>query len=72
MPRLDLRRQVPVCGRDDPNVNPDAPVGTHPLHIAVPEGAKKLWLERQRKLPNLVEEERSPAGDSRPHRDRVS
>src|SRR4029077_5099262 len=55
--RVNGLLQVPVCAGVPPPAHPDRGGPADPLELALLEDAKQLWLQLQRQVPDLVQEE---------------
>src|SRR6266853_121473 len=64
--RLNGLLQVPVCCGDHPHVYPNRVGAADPLELALLEDAEELWLQFQRQIPDLVQEERAPVSELEP------
>ena len=60
--RVDELLQVPVCGRDDPDVHLDWDVSSDPLERLVLQDAEKLCLQGGIQVPHFVQKDRPPVG----------
>src|SRR5690606_29970349 len=59
-PGRDLSTQVPMGRRDDPHVDGDLLLPTHPREGPLLKDAQQMDLHARRDLAQLVEEERAP------------
>src|SRR6185436_16005131 len=55
---VHLRLEVAVGGRNHANVDRDSLIAADAFHLAAFERAQQLWLKLERKLADLVEEDR--------------
>ena len=62
-PGLDLLAEVPVGGRDDPDVDANRPRRAEALELAVLQHAEQLRLRFRRQLADFVEEDRPAVGE---------
>jgi hypothetical protein len=60
--RLDGGLQIPVRGRNDPNINLEGLRAPNPFKLLFLQNAQKLDLHGGSNLPNLVEEKSSARG----------
>src|SRR5439155_19928118 len=58
-----LLLQISVCGTDQSEIGPLPTVAPHPLVGALLDHTEQLSLEGDRKLTNLIEEERASIGE---------
>ncbi len=63
---LDHPRKIHVRGGDETGVGMDRSRAAEPLELPLLQNAQQLGLQLQRRLPNLVEEDRPSAGQLEP------